>query len=326
MVGSRRSRARIAVHNTNVEGVRYRSPLPTFVLDTVGLSLERVAWELSAVGTLQTISPVFRVVVSTDQPIFAHVRGYGWPVEHIMSPEHQESLHSGIGVRAYVRQRNDIVAAHYENSRVVRVDGRSTLASKIAAEMGVLEIYETVVSLIGDPPLGALPVSALSATTIAALQTNGRLIVEGMDGRVEISSSSDYGRAVCVIGGLLGENDATRVSRCPSWISVIRASFDSQSTHEFESYVYSSLARLIGRDLAIVAPWRVGALRSKAALFWIDLGVELDSDGFRVVSEYAHAYSVLEPSGVLNWESARKYGAVRKISRTRSKSYDLYSS
>lgn len=326
MVSHRRSRSRIAVYNTNIEGVRYRSPLPTFVLDTVGLTPERAAWELSAVGLLQTMSSVFRVVLITDQPSFAEVRSYGWPVEHIMSPEHQANFHSAARSKEYFQQREAIALANYENAAVIRPDKLSTLAFQVAAKIDDFETYQTVAKLVGGPPSSALTVTELSTPTIEILQSNGRLIMEGIDGRVEIVAPFDCGRAIFVVGGSLGENHEARAASVPSWINVIHASFDAQSTLEFESYVYSNLARLIGRDLTIVFPWRVSAVRSRVALFWIDLGVDQHSDVFRVLPEYAHTYSVLEPSGGLNWESAKKYGAVRKISRARSESYVLYSS
>ncbi len=291
--------------------------MPTILLHIHGLPPLRVEAEAAGVGILQSVSPTFRIVLFTEFPVFQSVRRFSWPVEHVPPPEHQARI-AGVTAHArYVEQRIELAQRHYRNVTVVHVDGASSAVDQIA-------------EVIGRPELAALA-HTLAVTDLSKDPGDSRwdVVLEGLrtaeagrftsaEGGAHISCAGPLRGAVLITGTLVGDSVGDNWEK-PSWLSSIVVEFDADSSFAFESHVYASLSRLLGGDLAVVHPWRRSAVLSEDALHWVDLALEASTPGFRVLEEFLEMYELLTGSAMLDWNQARRYGAVRRLSRTASR-------
>lgn len=320
-VNLRKQSGRIAVANAAVDGVRSRSAMPTFLVNTAGLASGTIESELDAVATLQTIAPVFRIVVITDRPLFNRVRAYEWPVEHLMPIEHQGRLLPEKRSQEYLNVRLDIACAHYERAEVVEADAGGSFAEVIANRLDLTSTWSAVASLSSAWSSSDDSFTSTGQWAVAerSLRQKGNATYEGSGGRVVLTADGGVTDSLFVTGFASEEGNETAYSGVPDSVTVVRALFDSAVTEEFESHVYSALARSMGRGLSVVQPWRMASVLLDDSLFWIDLSVGRRGGRLQVLPEYSESYSVLEPELTLDWNSARQYAAVRRISRLQSK-------
>lgn len=308
------NRRRIAVNNVLLDGLESSDTLPTFLLNTVGMTRERIEWEVETVGYLQAICPVFRVVVMTDLPLFSIVRKYGWPVEHLMASEYHAKVLTGGDYISYTHERVRIAAENFDECTVVDWEADCSLAATIAHRVGYEGPSGVAIDLTGDTD--TLQVGSSSWRSEMKRLLNGDVAVfESAEGRVEISVSGRQLGSLFVLGRSTADGHVDGLPSLPGGVVGVFADFDPSASVEFESFVYAALSRDLGRDLAVVLPWRNQALLRDDTVFWVDLGVWSEGGDLRVVPEYAGAYSVLMPSGDLDWRSAARYAAIRRVSR-----------
>lgn len=314
VTGADVSRRRIAVNNTLLDGLESVTDLPTFLLNMTGMTLQRIEREIDAVGYLQAVCPVFRVVVMSDRPIFSLVRKYKWPVEHAMAPEYRSKTLTDERHSAYLRERFRIAVDNFIDCTVIDWTPESSLADMIASHVGCDGPSRTILDVAESVDL--LQVGSSDWPSVMELLSSSReAVFEGAEGRVRLSVSGCLTASVFVSGRSTVDacHDGPRTP--PVGVMNVAAVFDPASSLEFEASVYARLARALGRDLAVVSPWRDSALLRDDTVFWVDLGVRSAGAKFKVLPAYARTYSVLMPSGDLDWDCATTYAAVRRVSR-----------
>lgn len=315
-MSSRNSSGRVAVMNGPLDGIDLDVEMPTYILNILGLTAGELEAEIERVGYLQTLAPMFRVVLLTDRPVFSLARKYEWPVEHIVPQEHQSRLSHPDRTKRYVDQRIRIAESHYRNARVLTARSSSSLA-------------EMITNLLGLPELGNI-VDALSATVeatshvyndpklaFAALRSTLQVEVVGAEGSALITRQGTMTSFVLV--DAQAANRAHVGPDAPGWVSRIIVDVDEASSVAFEGYLYSAIAQLVGKSLTVVVPWRAAAVLGSDVLHWVDLCLDVDIEHLVVRPEYLDAYRVLAGSAEFGWFAARDYALIRRVSRTASK-------
>lgn len=314
-MSSASSNGQIAVNNKLLEGVSPKAEMPTYILNTLGLSTAEVEESIESVGLLQAMAPVFRVVLATDQPVFGAARPFGWPVEHFLAHEHWERTAGPERRGKYTIERLQIAKSHYQNATVLNAARQSSFAGSIAALIGCSDLMEVAHSLSGQGS-SARPGTAHWSTIERELRTTGTTLVEGAEGRAEISCIGPIQDSIFIDGRPSSNGTNARRRETPSWVCSIVIEFDTESSLAFESHLYATIAHELGGNLAIAQPWRREGLLSEQSLHWIDLGVHGADLDLRIRPEFLETYKVLAGSDRLDWNHARKYAAIRRLSRT----------
>lgn len=103
----------------NVLAPKEIGDLTTYVVDVRGQSADEARAQLKALAVLQTLFPVFRVVVVSSKDIGATARDLCWPVE-LVPPKCSllTSVSSG-DVKEYLDRRTRLIMATYSNAVLV---------------------------------------------------------------------------------------------------------------------------------------------------------------------------------------------------------------
>lgn len=308
------ARGRIAVNNSLLEGVSLKAEMPTYILNTLGLSASEVEVTIDSVGLLQAMAPVFRIVLATDQSVFGSARSIGWPVEHFLPAEHRSGTADSERQNGYVKQRFKIAEAHYRDATLLRAGEASQFVESIANMIGRADLAEIANSFAPKQPEVA-PNGAYWPAVEQSLAARGAATFDGAEGSARLSCTDPIQEAVFVSAHKSGAIQAVRGSGIPDWACVIRVEFDSDSSLAFEAHLYAALARSFGGRLTVVRPWRNRSLLSGPTLRWVDLGLHEIGAELHVQPEFAEAYEILAGSARFDWDQARRYAAIRRISR-----------
>lgn len=304
----------IVAFNTLLSGISQDENLPTVLLRLHGMPPAETEAAVAAVGMLQTVAPSFRVVLFTDFPIFAAVKSFGWPVEHVMPVEHHARIAGTPQHRIYVERRIAIAERHYRDVVVVHADGAVSATENIAALIGRPDLAAVARRLTTTASVHSEIVSRWDAVE-EGLRDNGTANFASAEGRARISVvGAPHGSALITGGSPVGFHSVDR--HAPDWLCWVQVDFDVQSTLALEAFVYASLSRSLGRTLAVVLPWRQAAVLSSDVLYWADLAVEDSVSGLQVIRQYSETYEVMTDSPLLDWHEARRYASARRLSRT----------
>lgn len=300
--------SKIAVGNELLTGVTDKLPIPTFAVDFSGLGADRLDAEIADLAFLQTVAPVFRVVVISDAPIYGAVRQYGWPVEHLLSPESAARLLAGSADARYRRDRVAIVERHYENLAFIDLDSTRSIASSVALALGKPELTDLL------PPRAWHPTALRWPDVTRQLRESARVEFASSDGAVVLSAAGNAGNELLVHADEEPLTERDLLQRAEPDVFRVRATFASHSSTDFEAMVYIGLARSFGSGLAAVSPWRETTIESPQVAQWIDIGMA-PGEGARVHAYYAQHYKILTGTDELIWPKARVYAAARRVAR-----------
>lgn len=303
---------RIAVGNAMIDGVNRADHVPTFLVNLLGLSADEVRAQCEEVAILQAIAPVFRVAVLMDQPLFDTVRGLGWPVEHVPAREHVERTLGLDRFHRYVRTRIAIAESHFQDVTVVSPLGPESLTDAIARAIGQPGLVDPA-RLVHRAGADRAHLGSTRDWDFVRrdLVTLGVATMVGVEGSVTLTTRPGVlHRAIMVVGG------PREYPAPPPWVSVVEVEFAPSSSLAFESHLYASVAREVGRDLTVVVPWRAEALLDTNASRWVDLGLKSGDHGTaNVMAEFSEQYADLAGSESFEWGAARTYGIVRRLAR-----------
>lgn len=303
-----RNAPKLSVSNKLLNGVNGKYSLPTFVLDLRSMTPERLEFEMHWVSALQSVAPVFRVVLMSDRDVFGSARRAGWPVEHVLSRENADRLLLD-GSTAYMRERIRTIESQYARpATVVRPRPLGSLAKAIGSLIGHAGVEE----LISTWPDWEKSNAASWPDVVRSLQAGVTATFESEEGIVDLTTTSKPRGAVLVVG-----NGADQIPLHDAAIGAdvqrIDARFDSTSSFKFETMVYNSLALAFGSELSVILPWRKAAVENTQADRILDLSVEPRGGGLVVTPYYVPHYSVLAESDELDWDAAKLYAATRRL-------------
>ncbi|WP_145998089.1 hypothetical protein [Brevibacterium antiquum] len=308
---------RITVANRQLDGISSDVGMPTYILNTLDLAADELESEIERVGYLQTLAPIFRVVLLTDRPVFSLVRKYQWPVEHIVPQVHQLRLSHPDRTRRYIGQRIRIAESHYRLARTLTARASSSLAGLIGDLLDLPELVK-IVDGLAIPVKGQPNAYNDPRLAFAALRSTPHVEFSTAEGTALITCEGPLRSFVLVDAQASGQSHGDHST--PDWVSKIVVEVDAESSVSFEAYLYSAIAQHIGSDLTVVVPHRAEAVRGADVLHWVDLCLCGDKNRLVVRPEYLTAYQVLAGSSEFEWHAARDYALIRRVSRAASKS------
>lgn len=306
-MGIVRGGRKIEVGNRFLDGVIDGTEVPTFVVDLEDQTREEARFEIEALGRLQAIAPVFRLILLADTDIFDLARPFGWPVEHFPSPEYAHQLSSSRRTRAYRELRIEITARHFANVTLIHPSAGATAAAEIARKIGRPDL--TLLAPLREHDM------ARRIKTNASVAAGGALTgstLTSSHGHAEVSVLRTGAGPLFISARDLWAEQPTGV---PPDATVVRVDYSIESSLEFEAYVYSRIIESSRPDLAVVVPWRVAATLLPSTRYWIDLAVTPEGSDLAVIPAYRENYADLASTSLLIWDQAETYARIRRIAR-----------
>lgn len=308
----------IVVHNTKLEGIPGEGESPSFIVNIAGLAPTALNTEIDAIAALQTIAPIFKVVIFSDLPVFDLTRRHGWPLEHFPSLPYRERTASSASVSRYYEERLSLLGASYYKATVIQHSAEKSLAALIASSIGVPHLVETAHSLTRSGSQPEQRAAGNWASAFEKLTSHGRVTLAS-DGGEALLMLPRIGNGHLFVRGVetaAGTSSTYRPIGIPDAAPVCTISFNPHSTLEFESAAYTAVSRQYGSKHSVVLPWRSDAVLHEDSLRTIDLAIELIGEQAMILPQYAQHYDVMTGSSEYTWEDGLVYGAARRFARS----------
>ncbi|MCT1429361.1 hypothetical protein M3G50_01075 [Brachybacterium muris] len=307
----------VVAHNTLLDGMSGEEECPCFILDTVGMAPTALRAECEVVYALQSIAPVFKVVLFSDLPVFDITRRCGWPLEHFPSLAHRERNAHSSSVSGYLSARRSLLSDSYHRAIVIPHSPTRSLAAGIADATGVADLLETACGLAGcseatEPPTGSWE------SVFGQLESQGRAVLasDGGEALLELPRTGDGHLFVRGSVRRAGEARVIPDITAPETATICTIVFAPGSSLEFESAAYTAIARRYGSRHSVVLPWRTDAALLEDSMRTLDLAIEVVGGQPMVLREYGQRYVLMVGSREFTWRDGLVYGAARRLARS----------
>lgn len=288
---------------------------PTFVMNGLGQAPDSLLHNLVYVELLQSVAPLFRVVVLTDQPILKDLRRLGWLVEHFPAPEHRSETFLRTSFSNYFDERIKVTLQHIKGARLLAPANDGTFHRQVADLLGVpAQTVEAIETHLGAPSRAELQTDFSGLAK--ELGCRGTHTIRSTEGQARVNVQSNGPQAILIIASVGHEPKFPAVkslSRVEA--TEVAVTFSADSTVRFEASVYARLARLNPFPVSVLLPWRQATVKQPDVRKWIDLAIHFRDDNAHVTYGYHEAYTLLQGSTLFDWATAIDYGSIRNASR-----------